>query len=196
MEFSLTSDLTSVSDFGHGILNLFRGKPTFVYPVPPAPATAILVPWFISRGNARVVDPRVFENGWDPEAVAFRPAAIAATWPQLESLLAAKSTSLTHALIVLGRPSDPLLTGQQRQRLWQAFRVPIFEQIIGYNGAFLAAECEAHAGLHVESPQLEAPMFNTGEYFIEDAPCGCGRKTPRILSAPPLEKVRAAASMR
>lgn len=165
-------------------LNLFRGKSTFVYPIPPAPPTAVLVPWFTSRGNARV-----FEHGWDAEATSFQPAAIAATWPQLESLLGTRIASLTHALIVLARPADPLLTGLQRERLWHAFHVPSFEQIIGDNGKLLAAECEAHAGLHVESP--------TAGYSIEDAPCGCGRKTPRIVPAPQVEKVyAAAASMR
>jgi hypothetical protein len=167
--------------FSHGLLRLFRGKSAFVYPIPPAPPTAVLAPWFISRGNVRV-----FEHGWDAEAALFQPMAIAATWPQMESLFGTRIASLTHALIALARPADPLLTGFQRQQLWDAFRVPIFEQIIGNNGALLAAECEAHAGLHVESP--------TGEYSIEAAPCGCGRKTPRIVPAPQAEKVHAAAA--
>ena len=63
-------------------------------------------------------------------------------------------------LIVLTRSGSLLLTIEQRQRLWLAFRVPVFEQIIGKNGALLAAECEAHDGLHIESPKLESQGGN------------------------------------
>lgn len=165
---------------------MIRRKAAFVYPVPPAPPTAILVPWFKSRSRGLV---RVFDEGWDAEAAAYRPAAIAATWPQMESLLAYKVASLTHALIVLARPEDLLLTVEQRQRLWRAFRVPVFEQIVGENGALLAAECEAHAGLHIQSPKLDAAGLS-----IESAPCGCGRTTPRIGLQGQAEEIRAAAA--
>jgi hypothetical protein len=53
--------------------------------------------------------------------------------------------------------------------------VPVFEQVIGKSGKRLAAECEAHDGLHIESPAL--PLENES---VEDTPCPCGRKTPRI----------------
>jgi len=137
----------------------------------------------------------VFKDGWDIEAAAYRPAAIAGTWRQMEALLAHKIASLTHALIVLARPDDSLqakdllLTMEQRQQLWSAFRVPVFEQIIGENGALLAAECEAHSGLHKESPKLEVAGL-----IIEGGPCGCGRITPRIRLAGRTEEVRAAAA--
>ena len=62
-----------------------------------------------------------------------------------------------------------------RDTLWAAFRVPVFEQVIGRSGKRLAAECEAHDGLHIESAAL--PLENE---CVEDAPCPCGRKTPRI----------------
>jgi hypothetical protein len=162
------------------VVRLNRPKAAFIYPIPPAPPTAILVPWFGSHG-----DVRVFLRGWDAEAEACRPAAIAGTWPQMESLLARKAgapsiDSLTHAMIVLARSEDSLLTDSlltmdQRRQLWKAFRVPIFEQIIGKHGALLAAECEAHAGLHIESPASKFVGWS-----IESGPCGCGRTTPRI----------------
>ncbi len=131
----------------------------------------------------------MFDEGWDAAAGAYRPAAIAATWPQMESLFAQKIASLTHALIVLARAEDTLLTLEQRRRLWRAFRVPVFEQIIGENGALLAAECEAHAGLHIESRKLEVAGLS-----LESAPCGCGRTTPRIRRQGQAEEIRAAAA--
>jgi len=151
------------------ILRLGR-KAAFVYPVPPAPPTAVLVPWFGSHGVVRV-----FYRGWDAEAAAYQPAAIAGTWRQMEALLAHRITSIIHAVIVVARPTDVLLTIEQRRQLWQAFRVPVFEQIVGAYGVLLAAECEAHAGLHIESPSSEFVGWS-----IESKPCGCGRNTPRI----------------
>ena len=121
----------------------------------------------------------MFEGGWDADAEAYRPAAIAGTWRQMEALLESRIASLTHALIVLARPRDLLLTAEQRKELWRAFRVPVFEQIIGENGALLAAECEAHAGLHIESPKLEL-----AGRAIEQSPCGCGRNTSRVTGRP------------
>ncbi|HEY2843313.1 MAG TPA: hypothetical protein VGJ09_06670 [Bryobacteraceae bacterium] len=93
----------------------------------------------------------------------------------------------THAVIVLACPGDPLLPDSDRALLWRAFRVPVFEQIVGPRGALLAAECEAHNGLHVE-----APGMSWDGYRLELAPCGCGRKSPRLAPAEPAEPARSA----
>jgi hypothetical protein len=166
------------------VLRLARRKAALVYPVPPAPSTAVLVPWIRPRGAVCV-----FRDGWDEAAVAYRPAAIAGTWPCLEALLTERIDSLTHAVIVFARPGDELLTAEQRQRLWIAFRVPVFQQIIGANGVLLAAECEAHAGLHIESPK-----FDPGSRPIETAPCGCGRVGLRLMPVERIQEQRAAAA--
>ncbi len=118
---------------------------------------------------------RLFADGWGGEAAAFAPAALAGTLEQLCALDRHMVPSLTHALIVLGRPGMDRLTEENRDRLWRAFRVPVFEQIIGKSGELLAAECEAHDGLHVESRRL--PIENE---YVDSSPCPCGRKTPRI----------------
>ena len=147
---------------------------TFVYPISPAPRTAVLVPWF--RAARRLAGPvRVFPDGWDQEAAAFAPAAVAGTFEQIRALEHNQIPSLTHTLIVLGRPGGPRLTENDRERLWQDFRLPVFEQVIGPSGELLAAECEAHEGLHVESPEL-----SLGRETIDTSRCPCGRKTPRI----------------
>ena len=145
-------------------------KPALVYPVPPAPPTAVLVPWFRPSGHVRV-----FPGGWDAKAAAFAPAAIAASWPQFAALLAQKIPSLTHAAIVLATSQDQLLTEARRDRLWHAFRVPVFEQIVDEDGTLLAAECEAHNGVHIESGalSLDPSLLNT-------EPCGCARTTPQL----------------
>ena len=115
---------------------------------------------------------------------------MASTREQLFGLAAVdRPAALTHAVIVLEHPGDALLSAGERERLWRAFRVPVFEQIIGPRGKLLAAECEAHDGLHVESPGLSCEG-----YRLELAVCGCGRKTPRLSSAVPVDRVRSVAA--
>ena len=156
-----------------------------MYPIPPAPPTAILVEGFRSAGNTRV-----FENGWSEDVATFAPASIAAAPAQLDALRGTRIPSLRNALIALVRPGERSLSEQDREHLWQAFRVPVFEQRVDHSGALLASECEAHDGLHIESAEA-APC--SGE-LIETAPCGCGRTTPRLMSPERVENLRKVAA--
>jgi hypothetical protein len=111
------------------------------------------------------------------------PAAIGGSLRQVAALEAVASP--THAVIVISRPGEPRCTEADRDRLWRAFQVPVFEQIVGWAGELLAAECEAHDGLHIESPHLRIDGLP-----IDTSLCACGRETPRL---PPLEIRRGAA---
>jgi hypothetical protein len=71
---------------------------------------------------------------------------------------------------------DARLTDADRDWLWSAFRVPIFEQIIGESGELLATECEAHNGMHVQSVRLRCDQPD-----LDPTPCDCGRDTPRLF---------------
>lgn len=155
------------------ILTRWIRKAPFQYPVPPPPPTAVLQSWFRSSGVVRV-----FPRGWDAASAAFAPAAIAATWAQIENLLPEKIPSLTHAIIVLSRPGERRLNKVQRDKLWSVFRVPVYEQIVDERGRLLAAECEAHSGLHIV-----ASGFAPGDETVDHTMCGCGRKTPRLKRA-------------
>ncbi len=149
----------------------------FVYPVPPAPRTAVLVSWFQDAPHAALIGSaiRVFREGWGIRAAQFEPAALAGTFEQIRELMCWRIPSLTHAVIILERPRHKRLSEIDRERLWRAFRVPVFEQVIGPWGELWAAECEAHDGLHLISPRM--PI--SGE-IVHVSPCPCGRKTPRI----------------
>lgn len=155
-----------------------------VYPIRPAPRTAVLVSGFRSRGPVRT-----FPEGWTQEAERFAPQAIAGTLAQLDELARARPGSLTHAIIVLEREGDPRLAEADRERLWRAFHVPVFEQVIAEDGTLLGAECEAHNGLHIESTQ-----WWLGGQEVDASPCGCGRKTPRVISTERVEFVRGVAA--
>lgn len=153
-------------------------KAAFVYPIPPAPRTAVLMPGF--HGSDAI---HVFPDGWTDDAKGFEPQALAASLPQLESL--AGRVSLTHAVIVLRNEWEARLTDADRTLLWKAFRVPAFKQIVDEHGELLAAECEAHEGLHIESSR-----FAPKDHMVEPRMCPCGRVTPRLISLPRLEVVR------
>lgn len=122
----------------------------------------------------------MFATGWSEEAARYAPEAIAGTREQVLTL----ETRLTHAVIVLARPGEMLLTEDDRDVLWRRFGVPVFEQIIGLDGELLAAECEAHNGLHVMTPQRDWTPYRK-----ETSPCGCGKTTARLF---PLAKLAAA----
>ena len=165
-------------------------KSVFRHPMDPAPRTAVLAACFRQPRLQPKHPVRVFPNGWSQEVSAFAPAALAAPRERLLALAAAEHPpALTHAVIVLEGPGDPLLSALERARLWRAFRVPVFEQIVGPDGELLAAECEAHDGLHIESPELPTEGFQ-----VEDAPCGCGRKTPRLTPSQPADRTRSVAA--
>jgi hypothetical protein len=79
-----------------------------------------------------------------------------------------------------------LLAPVDREALWRAFHVPVFEQIIGARGQLLAAECEAHDGVHIRMEGVTAPGF-----ALDESPCACGLKTSRLASVQPVERIRA-----
>ena len=153
-------------------------RATLVYPIPPAPRTAVLIACLRSKGTIRV-----FPDGWTQETARFSPQSIAGRLAQIETLEGIARP--THALIILREPWEPGLTSSDRDRLWRAFRVPLFEQIIAEDGVLLAAECEAHNGLHIESRR-----FAAGDHEIDRAPCGCGKTSPRLI-APTVQRVAA-----
>jgi hypothetical protein len=159
-------------------------KALFRYPLGPEPRTAVLGPWF-----RETADVRIFPRGWTAEAESFAPEAIAATWPQLRELARNNSVSPTRALIVVARPGSALLSNANREALWRVFHVPVFEQIIGARGKLLAAECEAHDGLHIEVEGVIAVGF-----ALDGRTCACGRKTPRLTPSRPVERARAVAA--
>jgi hypothetical protein len=163
-------------------------KASFLYPVLPEPRTAVLARGFRTSGNIRV-----FPQGWCDEAAVFRPATIAGSKAQLTALLSARPVSLTHALIVILRLGEKLVTEGERERFWRAFGVPVFEQIVDRSGHLLASECEAHDGLHVDSAEVELRTFELEGYRLDPTPCGCGRKSPRLRASGKTDLERVAA---
>jgi hypothetical protein len=186
------------------VLGLRRKHP-FVYPIRASepgrapPRTAVLVPCFRARGPVRVFRKGWSGDGWSKFAGSkeswwrkirkFAPEAVAATIDQLRPLAYAKVVGLRNAVIVLRLKNEARLSEADRDWLWDAFRVPVFEQIVGEDGELLATECEAHNGLHIESEKMRT---NPKDLSIENlqlldddldfTACPCGRSTPRMFA--------------
>lgn len=125
------------------------------------------------------------------ECARFEPEALAATREWLLNLDRSVFPTVSRALISLTRSEDRLLTAMERDLLWRRFHVPVFEQIIGMHGELLAAECEAHDGLHI---QAEEWMPDNEAYCVDHSACACGSKQPRLSSPELIERVRAVAA--
>jgi phenylacetate-coenzyme A ligase PaaK-like adenylate-forming protein len=112
--------------------------------------------------------------------------------------------SLKYGVIALAGIGHPPLSAEDRDLLWSAFHVPVFEQFRGLRGELLASECHAHQGMHVHTGEAvfegadgglrellltsprdgnHAPLkLATGlEAAIDDSPCACGETSPRLV---------------
>ncbi len=113
---------------------------------------------------------------WAPEAiVAPLDAALSLADRKLRSL--ADLSSIRVAVVVLTENGRENPAKDYRELLWQAFGVPIFEQLRDSKGTVIARECEAHDGLHVD-PVVRVTSENSEELVNE--PCECGAETPRL----------------
>jgi hypothetical protein len=131
------------------------------------------------------------------------PEILAGRFASLVSL--AGSVRVERALIVLTGVREGVLEAPDRDRLWSAFGVPVFEQHLGLDGQVVAHECEAHDGLHivqnnavlelaphrtaanllltsltdVEQPTLRLRTGFSGEIRLGE--CECGSSEPRLM---------------
>jgi hypothetical protein len=144
-------------------------RPKFVHPISPPPRTAVLLPLFReSRGVAS------FDESEQERLALWKPQAIAASLAQLLRITAEP----THAVIVLTRPGE-FLAGGERDRLWERFHIPIFEQVIDRDGTLLAYECEGHYALHVAG-DAGAALLGT----VRREHCPCGKEADLLFPEP------------
>jgi hypothetical protein len=88
--------------------------------------------------------------------------------------------SLKLAIVVFSSvDSHGAFETHHRDLLWNAFGLPVFEQLREASGRVIARECEVHNGLHVDADRdPEAPAGMAVEIVTE--PCDCGLETPRL----------------
>jgi hypothetical protein len=176
-------------------LQLFRS------PLPSSARCALLEGGFLPDRNVRefaLADPAGLLS-FAPEVLVL-PLGVALTLADQKERGLLRIPNPSTAIVVLTSLGDSPLEDHHREVLWRAFRVPIFEQLRGWDGAIIARECEVHDGLHIEETaaifhlheeELLATQLTslahlivrartglTGE--IETAHCECGAETPRL----------------
>lgn len=178
-------------------------RPPFRSPLPVGQEALVLEPVFRSSGSVRCL-----EQPGPKEIGARRPAVLAGSRAVLERLAGSLPPHVpSHAVVVLTRAGESLLTEFERDALWSAYGVPVFEQILTAEGELAAWECEAHEGYHVPGEQgAECDCGSserrvTGEYLThllipEQTECSepwIPRKMPGCVSVPPRTAAAAAA---
>ena len=94
----------------------------------------------------------------------------------------------TQAIVVVSSLDDEPLGAHHRDLLWQAFGLPVFGQMRGWDGAVIARECEVHDGLHFDGG---IATLNGENLIVAGKPtdlsaeivrehCECGLETPRL----------------
>jgi hypothetical protein len=147
----------------------------FIHPMDPEPRTAIL-----AGGFQETKDVRVFPRGWNESAERFQPASIAGPPGELRKL-SRRAVSLENSLIVLTYEGQSGLSHADRDMLWKAFGVPVFEQYLGPRNELLAMECDAHSGLHV--------LKGCEHLHLERDVCACGSQAPRLSRAARIDEL-------
>lgn len=140
------------------------------------------------------------ENAADLESfapqmlVAPAEALIAATYSIFNGNLAFES--IDHAVFALVQIGEAPISPSERDLIWRAFRVPMYELYVDHDSTLLAAECEAHDGWHVHSPHVRFSL-DCGELFLHqknqpapirtgltatctDGRCPCGDMAPLL----------------
>jgi hypothetical protein len=127
--------------------------------------------------------------GYAPGVLALPlAAALSLAERKLRGLVDLPDTTL--AIVIESSLDDAPLATHQRDALWKAFGLPVFEQLRGWDGTIIARECEVHDGLHFDAKTVIASvdgnnLLVTGRPTglsaeIIQEPCECGVETPRL----------------
>jgi len=117
---------------------------------------------------------------------ALKPAAATAvntTAPALYgsydelSRAAGAGIRVERAVFALRGVSEPFLTVEERDKLWELFRVPIYALLLDGRGTVVACECEVQEGLHLKEGYSAGVLFGR----VASTLCECGRPGSRLM---------------
>jgi hypothetical protein len=170
----------------------------FRYPLQPAPRCVVLATGFRAAHDVCVLaDVRQL----DVRGLA-DSAALAAPVEVLRGLAAEHACEFRYPMVAFTGPCYGLLSDSDRQAIWSAFRVPVYEQFLGIRNELLAEECGAHDGLHVlehrvwfdcEGEELLITSFANLAYPVlrlasglcgrtQPSACACGRRGLKLIN--------------
>jgi hypothetical protein len=155
----------------------------------------------IDSGFTRNSSIRGFATGEIEALITFSPEVLIAPLALALTLAShPRRPTVANWMVVMTSLDGMQMEQRHRDFLWQAFGIPIFEQLRGWDGAVIARECEVHDGLHVDEqavivecledelvatsltaidePIIRARTGRTAQLLREH--CECGAETPRL----------------
>ncbi len=187
----------------------------FEYPLPPLPRTAIFMEGFVETEKVMC-----FPDGWCADLERFHAECLAGPVAMLRRMATTVLNRGAHfglkrpIIAFTGLPfgDTGVLTDADRDQLWHAFSVPVYEHFLGHRHEVLARECTEQSGLHIDPAQAVfeviepkqselavSSMANTTfpvlrlasglSGSITDAPCACGIAGERILHLRALSRI-------
>ncbi|MFN0165953.1 MAG: hypothetical protein ACKV22_05925 [Bryobacteraceae bacterium] len=190
----------------------------FFFPAGAQPRTAVVLSrrkrWFEESKLISLFEPASLETiqRFQPEAIGAPTAFLIFLARMIDSGDFPSFPRLRRGVVAFSgltprREGPAFLAATDRDLLWQVFRVPVFEQYLGFDGRLVAWECEAHDGLHVvpENSVLEhdrtseilftsltdcrTPTLRLGTRVnasIEPQRCPCGHAAPLLINLRPV----------
>jgi hypothetical protein len=163
--------------------------PALNYPLPEAERIAVVGAQL--RAERRV---RSYLHWRTPDLEAWRPQALAGHRTELFAMGELRRRrfvpllDLTFPLVVLSSLREGPLSGEQHDRLWKLYGLPVYEQIRGADETLLGWECDAREGWHLAlnadgDPALTVDRVRAAGWRgveIHDR-CACGETCPRLV---------------
>jgi hypothetical protein len=176
----------------------FADVETFRFPLPSRGRLAFVdthLRGSVAAANFASTDLAAME-AFAPESIVL-PLSTALSYAMQRLAGASFLPSLRCAIVVLSSLSTPggPMTDDNRDLLWRAFGLPVFEQFLGEDGRVVASECEVHDGLHMNeagTPIAGEPAGYSAE--IVTGHCYCGLETPRLRNIVRVRERAAAAA--
>jgi hypothetical protein len=104
--------------------------------------------------------------------------ALAGTYDELVRA-ASVGAQVARAVFPVHDPSDPFPSEDQREALWDMFKVPVLAMLVDNRGSVIGYECETQEGFHLNEEFAGDVSFGR----VESSLCECGRHGRRLMPA-------------
>jgi len=168
---------------------------------------ALVRPWFRTEEPARSFPGPEPLSKTAKSINRFEPDVLVAPTGHLVRLVRTAVEPPRRALIAIQSPGMNMIREADRELLWQRFKVPLYQQLRGFQGELLATECDAQVGFHANEAtahwevrrqmllytsfvDLRHPVLRLASGWsgdLETSRCGCGCLSLRIF---PYERQR------
>ena len=198
---SLKHFLANAKSFRSGYTRLLPTQEPWSFWDTPA-SIAVVHPWFCCAEPIRTFARQQHIGYTARDVDQFEPDVLVASPAQLLRLSRYRIRRGPHrAIIAIQAPGMSPLSELEREWLWQRFHVPLYQQVRGFQGELLAAECDAQVGLHVNAAaahwevrkqelmftslvDLRHPVLRLSSGWhgdLETSRCGCGCLSARLF---------------